>query len=89
LRARLSLGATELLSLPERSDRFPLPAEADYEVRVERPAVLDGLPAGQYTLQVHWGKADGARCPVPALDHRSCYGPPAAGRMPAGPGGAP
>jgi|GEM_PF-7065523 len=47
--------------------------EYELEVRLlPRSRVPAG--AGEYTIQVHWGKGAGEPCPVPSFDERECYG---------------
>ncbi len=75
LRAHFFLEGKEIPALPDHPDTFAISAAADYELRLERTPGFPADATGQYSLQVHWGKAVGARCPIPDLDHRDCYGP--------------
>ena len=76
LRARLFLNQTEVPQIPNQFGVFSTQTEGDYELRIERDARFPGPPVGgQYSLQVHWGKAAGQRCPIPSFDGRDCYHP--------------
>lgn len=73
LRARLFLDGKEIQPVPGRDDAFPIPSAADYDLQIEHSPGSDAQVTGQYSLQVHWGKAVGARCPIPEFDRRDCY----------------
>jgi hypothetical protein len=47
--------------------------EYDLEVTLLPAAGTSDLP-GQFSLQVHWGRAVGPRCPIPGFDETDCYG---------------
>jgi hypothetical protein len=79
LRPRLFLNQVELAPVPNQFGVFATQSEGDYELRIERdPRFPDPHLVGQFSAQVHWGKAFGQRCPIPALDGRDCYHPRAA-----------
>jgi len=74
LHPRLVRDGAEIAPLPDVFGAFATGPEGDYEILVERDPRFPAVPiAGQYTLQVHWGKADGQRCPIPDFDGRDCY----------------
>jgi hypothetical protein len=47
--------------------------EYDLEVSLLPAAGTTDLP-GEYSLQVHWGRGIGPRCPIPGFDESDCYG---------------
>jgi len=74
LSPRLLLDGVEISPLADEFGVFPTPSEGDYQVLIARDPRFPGPPApGQYTLQVHWGKAAGQRCPIASLDGIDCY----------------
>ncbi len=75
LRGRLFLGDKEIPASSGHADTFVVPSMADYELQLDRAPGFPADATGRYSLQVHWGKAVGLRCPIPELDHRDCYGP--------------
>lgn len=78
---RLSLGGQEAPHARGESTVFQSIGEGQYELEVSlRPAASGTEKAGEYTVQVHWGRGFGAACPVPSFDERECYGVP----LPAG-----
>jgi hypothetical protein len=76
LRPRLFLKQVEIAQVQGRYGVFPTQTEGDYELRLDRdPRFPDPHVAGQYSVQAHWGKAAGQRCPIPSFDGRDCYHP--------------
>ena len=76
LRPRLFLNQAKIPQMPNQFGVFPTQTEGDYELRIERDARFPGPPiGGQYSVQVHWGKAAGLRCPIPWFDGQDCYHP--------------
>jgi hypothetical protein len=73
LRPHLFMNQVEISPMQGRSGAFTTSSDGDYELRIERDPNFPGKSAGQYSLQVHWGKAAGPRCPIPSLDHHDCY----------------
>jgi hypothetical protein len=72
---RLTLAGQEAPHVRGESTVFQAIGEGEYELEVRSlPQAGAGKQAGEYTIQVHWGKGAGEPCPVPSFDERECYG---------------
>jgi len=72
---RLSLGSRDAPHVEGENTMFRSIGQGEYDLDVSLlPA--SGAPdlPGEYSLQVHWGRGAGNRCPIPGFDERSCYG---------------
>ena len=71
---RLTLQGREAPLVDGESTVFRSVGEGEYELEVTLLSVEGaGEVPGEYSLQVHWGKAVGPRCPIPGFDERDCY----------------
>ena len=78
---RLSLRGQDAPHLDGESTMFRSLGEGEYDLEVTLlPAVGAADLPGQYSLQVHWGRGVGPRCPIPGFDEHNCYGIPGGGK---------
>ena len=72
---RLSSRGQDAPHVAGESTMFRSIGEGEYELEVSLLPTFDGGElAGEFSLQVHWGKATGERCPIPGFDEQTCYG---------------
>jgi len=71
---RLSLAGQEAPHVEKESTVFRSLGQGEYDLEVTLlPAVGAADLPGQYSLQVHWGRGVGPRCPIPGFDEGNCY----------------
>ncbi len=74
---RLSLRGQDAPHVDKESTMFRSLGQGEYDLEVTLlPAVGAADLPGEYSLQVHWGRAVGPRCPIPSFDESNCYGVP-------------
>ena len=72
---RLSLHGRDAPHVEGESMMFRSTGAGDYDLEVSLLPTFDGGElAGEFSLQVHWGRGVGERCPIPGFDEQSCYG---------------
>ena len=72
---RLSLRGQDAPHVGNESTVFRSLGRGEYELEVTLlPAVGTADLPGEYSLQVHWGRGIGPRCPIPSFDESDCYG---------------
>ena len=72
---RLSLRGQDAPHIGKENTVFRSLGQGEYDLEVTLlPAVGTADVPGEYSLQVHWGRAVGLRCPIPGFDERDCYG---------------
>ena len=78
---RLSLRGKDAPHVQGESTMFRSIGQGEYDLEVSLlPSVgAPDLP-GEFSLQVHWGRGAGDRCPIPGFDEKSCYSSPAGGQ---------
>ena len=77
---RLSLRGQDAPHVEKESTIFRSLGQGEYDLEVTLlPAVGTVDLPGEYSLQVHWGRGVGPRCPIPGFDENDCYGAGARG----------
>jgi hypothetical protein len=72
---RFSLHGRDAPHVEGETTMFRSFGAGEYDLEVSLLPTFDaGELAGEYSLQVHWGKATGERCPIPGFDEQGCYG---------------
>ena len=71
---RLSLHGQDAPHVNGENTRFRSLGQGEYDVEVSLLPTAGAEQAGEYSLQIHWGRGVGDRCPIPGFDKRNCYG---------------
>ena len=71
---RLSLRGQDAPHVGKENTVFRSLGQGEYDLEVTLlPAVGAADLPGEYSLQVHWGRSVGPRCPIPGFDESNCY----------------